>query len=45
MAREKAVMLGESEIANSVHGHVHAVSARLVELSNEIDFRRIANAE
>lgn len=45
MAREKAVMLGESEIANSVHGHVHSVSARLVELSNEIDFRRIANAE
>lgn len=45
MAREKAKMLGESNIAAELHNHVHEVSARLVELSNEIDARRILTAE
>ena len=45
MAREKARMLGETGIGASLHDHVHSVSARLVELSNEIDARSIATAE
>lgn len=45
MAREKAVMLGETKIADEVHGGVHVVSARLVELSNEIDARRLLSGE
>lgn len=45
MAREKARMLGESAMANDLHTAVHETSARLVELSNEIDARRILSAE
>lgn len=45
MAREKARMLGETGIVDGCHVAVHDVSARLVELSNEIDARRIATTE
>lgn len=45
MAREKARMLGESAMAKDLHTAVHETSARLVELSNEVDARRIASAD
>jgi len=45
MAREKATMLGESEMASALHSAVHVTSARLMELTNEVMARRIISAE
>lgn len=45
MAREKAVQLGETGMADALHLIVHDASERLTELSNEEAARRIATAE
>lgn len=45
MARDKAVQLGETGMADALHLIVHDASERLTELSNEEAARRIATAE
>jgi len=45
MAREKAVQLGETGMADALHLCVHDASERLTELSNEELARRIRPAE
>lgn len=45
MARDKAVQLGETGMADALHLIVHDASERLAELSNEEAARRIATAE
>lgn len=45
MARDKAVQLGETGMADALHLIVHDASERLTELSNEEAAGRIATAE
>jgi len=45
MAREKAVQLGETGMADALHLIVHDASERLTELSNEELARRVRTAE
>lgn len=45
MARDKAVQLGETGMADALHLIVHDVSERLMELSREEVARRVATTE
>ena len=45
MARDKAVQLGETGMADALHLIVHGVSERLMELSREEVARRVATTE
>lgn len=45
MARDKAVQLGETGMADALHLVVHDVSERLMELSREEVARRVATTE